>query len=195
MVDPSLPPARSPAGLERRDMQLLLLIVAAAWIALGSWLLFTCYVRPRQHRPQDAPIERGTYHKVEAFVAPLGLRLDNGSVVQPGGIALPAEKAAAERAAARLRELAPAGGDVYVEFDSGPPPEGMSPPPASIWLPPSGQAPPHPFPYEQAKLVGAVLVQEGLVRVDTDQLYFYRNELILLQEDAERHHRGLWAGK
>jgi hypothetical protein len=176
-------------------MQLLLLIVAAAWLALGSWLIFTYYVHPRQHRPQDVPIEKCTYHKVEAFVAPLGLRLDNGSVVQPGGIVLPAEKAAAERAAARLRELAPVGSDVYVEFDSGPPPEGMSPPPASIWLLPSGQTPSHPFPYEQAKLVGAVLVQEGLVRVDTDQLYFYRNEFILLQEDAERHHRGLWAGK
>jgi hypothetical protein len=179
------------------DKRLLWLVLVAAWIALAACFLLTFRPHLLPHQPRESSIPEGTYQRVKDVVPPLALGLQNGWLVQPGGVLPPQDPAEATRAAARLRELAPPGTEVYVEFDSGRAPRlsEAAPIPASIWLPPPGVARAELFPYAEARLVGAVLVQEGLVRVADEQSYLYRNELLLLEDDARRHHRGIWASK
>ena len=190
MPEPAPPkPVRKP--LSWQDQRLLWLLVIAAWLALGAWAIITF----RSHistRLYSLPVEQaGEYHRVEGFVAPLALRLDDGRIVKPAGVAVPGDLPSAERAAARLRELAPPGTDVYVRSEPqiGP---SAGPLPASIWLPPTDTNRPQPFPYDKSRLAGAVLVQEGLVAVDPDQPYMYKSEFEMLEDDARRHGRGLW---
>lgn len=137
-----------------------------------------------------APV--GTYRTVREVSGALVVRMKDGLRVRLGGAAVPEDPAAAARAAARLGDLIPPGTVVYVEIEpraAGAP----TPAPASVFLPPPGAKPVRPFPYEKSQLLGAVLVQEGLVRVRTDEPYRYRNELLGLEDDARRHARGLWA--
>ena len=175
----------------RKDERLLWLLVIAAWLTLGTWAIMTFWPRIATRLYTLPPERSGEYARVEGFVAPLALRLDDGRIVAPAGVAVPTDLQAADRAALRLRELAPLGTDVYIEFEPQiGPPTGVLP--ASIWLPPSGVNRPQPFPYDNARLVGATLVQEGLATVDPDQPYIYKNELEMLEDDARRHGRGIW---
>jgi len=190
MSEPA-PQEPAPATPRRKGEWLLWLLVIAAWLTLGTWALMTFWPQFFSRLYTLPPERTGEYHRVEGFVAPLALRLDDGRIVKPAGVAVPADLQAADRAALRLRELAPPGTDVYVHFEPqiGPPAGALA---ASIWLPPAGTARPQPFPYEKARLVGALLVQEGLVTVDADQPYMYKSELEMLEDDARRHGRGLW---
>jgi len=190
MSEPAPPePARRPVS--RQDQRLLWLLVIAAWLALAACGIVTL----RSHfwsRLRGLPAAtRGEYVRVEAFAAPLALRLDDGRIVKPAGVAVPADPIAAERAAARLRELAPPGTDVFVEPEPQLAPA-PGPLPASIWLPPPGAGRELPFPYERSRLAGAILVQEGLAAVDAAQPYMYKNEFEMLENDARRHGRGIW---
>ena len=83
---------------------------------------------------------------------------------------------------------------VFVERDVGPVPAG-GPVTASVWLLSPGTPQTLPFPYQQSRMAAAILVQEGLVRVNEAKPYLYQNELLMLEDDARRHERGLWAPK
>ena len=189
MVEPQAHPAQRPA-LSPEDKRFAWLVLAAAWMALVAVALIRYY----PHRsPRLAPPGGGTYRAVKELLPPISLRLDDGSVVRLAGLAPPDRPSAAERAAACLRELVPPGTVVYVEIEPAIPSAASAGPAASVWLPPPGSGRPLPFPYGQSRLLGAVLVQEGLVRVDQDQPYMYHNEFLLLEDDARRHGRGMWA--
>ena len=188
------PPPPSPRkGMGPDDKRLMWLVVIAVGMALAAWALMA--LRPRlpwrPGRPTAAPT--GRYEQVREFVPPLALRLESGTVARPAGVAVPGERPAAERAAARLKELAPPGTVVYVEPDPRFGERESAAAPASLWLPPADAARQGPFPYEQSRLIGAILVQEGLVAVDPDEAYLYKNEFQMLEDDARRHRRGLWA--
>jgi hypothetical protein len=192
MPEPAPPkPARRP--LSRQDQRLLWLLVIAAWLAIGAWAVMTF----RAHistRLRALPTETtGEYHRVEAFAAPLALRLDDGRIVRPAGVAVPRDPVAADQASLRLRELVPPGTEIFVEFaPQFPAVAGGGPLPASVWLPPADAAATRPFPYDKSRLVGAILLQEGLVTVDPAQPYMYKNEFEMIEHDARRHGRGLW---
>jgi hypothetical protein len=175
------------------DKRLIWLILVACWLAIAAWAVMTLrpYLFPRSFSPALAP--EGEFHRVEDLIPPFTLRLDDGSEVRLGGIAAPADPAAAGRAIARIRQLAPPGAEVYVQR-----PLGLAPAPgssytASVWLPPARADHTPPFPYGEARLIAQVLVQEGFVPVDEEQPYMYRNELLNIEHDAQRHHRGIWA--
>ncbi|MCX5674103.1 MAG: hypothetical protein NTX87_03770 [Planctomycetota bacterium] len=190
------PPPPSPRkGMGPDDKRLMWLVVIAAWMVLAAWALMT--LRPRlpwrPGRPTAAPT--GRYEQVREFVPPLALRLESRTLARPAGIAVPGERPAAERAAARLKELAPPGTVVYVELEPRSGERESAAAAASLWLPPADAARQGPFPYEQSRLIGAILVQEGLVAVDPDQPYLYKNEFQMLEDDARRHGRGLWASQ
>ena len=189
-ASPQRPARKNPSP---EDSRLLWLLVIAAWLALAAWAIMTFREHLPSHGRRLSPLAAGEYHEVRDFVPPLALRLDNGRVVRPAGVAVPGEAGPADRAAARLRELAPPGAVVYVELEPRLPGAESATLPASLWLPPPDSGRPEPFPYEQSRLIGAVLVQEGLVAVDPDEPYMYQNEFRMLEDDARRHHRGLWA--
>jgi hypothetical protein len=190
MPEPVPPPA--PKALSRKDQRLLWILVIAAWLALGAWAVMT-FRSQISTRMRGLPPERvGEYHRVQGFVAPLALRLEDGRLVKPAGVAVPSDQSAADRAALRLRELAPPGTDIYIELEPQFAAVSGAPLPASIWLPPSDTNRPQPFPFDKSRLVGALLIQEGLVAVDQDEPYMYKNELEMLEDDARRHGRGLW---
>ena len=187
MADP-LPQRRAPGSAV--NQRLLWIVVIACWIIFGLWV----WINVRPHFTRRAPALRpevtGRFLRVETVLAPLGLRLEGGTEVRLAGIAAPDDAGAAARAAARLAELAPPGAIVFVEMEPPPPGDSIRPP-ASVWLPPPALGGP-PFPYDKSRLLGAVLVQEGLVPV-ADEPYLYRNELRMLEDDARRHECGLWA--
>jgi hypothetical protein len=138
-------------------------------------------------------------------VAPLSVLLDDGTpaLARPAGVAPPAAPAAQARLVTRLGELLLPGARVYVEMapkteskaasERAPVPASAAP--ASLWLPPPDADETQPFPYEKARLVAAVLIQEGLAPVNLDEPYVYQNEFLLLEDDARRHGRGLWAAE
>jgi hypothetical protein len=192
MVEPPAnPPARHVMRPEHR--RFLWLILAACWFALAAWALVT-FRLPLAPRRSSPPLRaQGEYHLAQGFAAPLGIQLDDGTLARPAGVLLPEDPADAERAAARLRELCPGGAQVFIEREPQSSGENASHGLASIWLPPPGADRPLPFPYNESRLVGAVLVQEGLVRVDPAQPYMYTNEFLMLEDDACRHARGIWA--
>jgi hypothetical protein len=95
----------------------------------------------------------------------------------------------------RLKELIPAGANIYVEIEPRADGDTREPPGATLLIPPPDAGPDEPFPYEKARMLGALLVQEGLARVDEAALYRYRDELLMLQDDARRHQRGIWASR
>jgi endonuclease YncB( thermonuclease family) len=189
MVSPPAKPAQRPA-LSREDKRFAWVVLVAAWMALTAVLLFRYY----PHRSPTLPSATGgVYRAVGEVVPPISLRLGDGAVVRVAGIAPPALPSATERAAARLMELAPPGTEVYIEIEPSFSGDGTAQPAASVWLPPPASRRPLPFPYGESRLIGAVLVQEGMVRVDPDQPYMYHNEFLLLEDDARRHGRGIWA--
>ncbi len=153
---------------------------------------------PAPPRPGDA--SAGRYLTVREVVPPHGLRLDDGTVVEPAGVRLPDESREAEASAvaARVEALVEAAaGRVYVEPEPGDDGDGASAGPrrASVWLPPEGAAGEDWFPHERMRLLGATLVRDGLLRVDRDAAYVYRNELLMQEHEARRHGRGLWASE
>jgi endonuclease YncB( thermonuclease family) len=113
--------------------------------------------------------------------------------VRIGGVAEPKDAAEAERIAARLRELVPPNSAVFVEIEPRGADDTREAAIATVLVPPPGADPKEPFPYDTSQMLGAVLIQEGLARVDTEQLYRYRTEFESLEADARRWHRGLWA--
>ena len=189
MVEPQAHPAQRPA-LSREDKRFAWVVLVAAWMALIAVVLFRFYPHKSPTLPSTIG---GVYRAVEEVVPPISLRLGEGSVVRLAGIAPPDSRAAVERAAARLSELAPPGTDVYIEIEPAFSGDSPAQPAASVWLPPPASRRPLPFPYGESRLIGAVLVQEGMVRVDPDQPYMYHNEFLLLEDDARRHGRGIWA--
>jgi len=185
-----------PSGLPspRRGPRLLWLILAACWVALGAWA-WHVYLQARPPRYVGLPpMPVGKYETVREVTGPISLLLEGGPEVRLGGLAQPAG-AAAERARARLTELAAPGTVVYVEMEPRPADGAASPAPASVFLPPPGKPRAIPFPYGESRLLGQVLVQEGLARVNPDEPYRYLNEFLALEDDASRHGRGMWASR
>lgn len=168
------------------------LAIAAIATALFAW---RALYGPRGGRRFFAAAKAvGTFHRVQEVSGPVALRMDDGTAVRLAGIAEPTDAAEADLAKARLSELAPPGTLVYVEIE--PVRLGGAPPGkyASVYVPPDGAGRSGPFPYEDSRLVNATLVQGGLVRADSAQLYRYANEFEMLQDDARRNQRGIWSG-
>lgn len=172
------------------------------WISVTAILLTACLavtVSWRVHHPPaihyipppDHP--RGAFREVQELVAPLSLRLDDGTLVRLAGIARPRTPEESERVEARLRDLAPPGTLVYVEPEPVRTTEADTGKFASVYLPPADVDRTRPFPYTEARLLNAMLVQDGLVREDGPQLYRYSNEFEMLEHDARQHERGIWA--
>ena len=190
----SPPPPRPP--MRREDRQLLWMVIVACWLVLAAWAVIRYHPRWLWPTPKMPPPITGRFVTVQGYILPLALRREGGAPLCPAGVTVRGEDLPViEQAAARLADLAPVGAAVYVELD----PfcscdlEGASA--ASIWIPPPGMAQADPFPYPDSRLLAAVLVQEGLARVDERQPYLYKNELRMLEDDARRHGRGLWAAK
>jgi len=187
------PPAQQPAPAPRDpaiDRRLLYALVAC-WVALAGWTVYRFGWGRRGGVPPGAVRPLGRYARVREVAGPLALLLDDGSTVRPGGVADP-PPALAARADTRLRELLPPGATVYLPLSPDAPRPGPAPERASVWLPPAGAPAAEPFPYADSRLLAAILVQEGLLRVDDRTPYLYLNELLLLEDDARRHRRGLW---
>jgi len=182
--------------MRREDRQLLWMVIAACWLVMAAWAVIRFHPRWLWPPPGIRPQVIGRFVTVQGYALPLALRREGGAPLCPAGVTVRGEDLPViEQAAARLADLAPVGAAVYVELD----PfcscdlEGASA--ASIWIPPPGMAQAAPFPYPDSRLLAAVLVQEGLARVDERQPYLYKNELRMLEDDARRHGRGLWAAK
>jgi hypothetical protein len=180
----------------REDRQLLWMVIVACGLVLAAWAGYWFHPRFLWSPPKMPPPMTGQFVTVQGYALPLALRREGGAPLCPAGVTVRGEDLPViEQAAARLADLAPVGAAVYVELD----PfcscdlEGASA--ASLWIPPPGITQADPFPYPDSRLLAAVLVQEGLARVDENQSYLYKNELLLLEDDARRHGRGLWAAK
>jgi hypothetical protein len=186
------PPERRAAPAERR---LLWFVLIAAWLALAGWALFAYRDILRPWRLPMPGVPAGTYRAVREIAGPLTVRLDDGSLVRLAGLAAPATADEADRLRSRLAQLAPPGTSVYVEIEPRLAGDEGGLPPASVFLPPPGTRRPLPFPYSGSRLLGQVLVQEGLARVNESELYRYLNEFLVQQIDAAQHRRGLWASK
>jgi hypothetical protein len=172
------------------------------WVSVAAILLTACLaatVSWRMHHlavihyvpPPDHP--RGTYREVQEIVAPLSLRLDDGTLVRLAGIAKPGTPEESEPLQARLQTLVPPGTLVYVEPEPVRTTETDTGKFSSVYLPPADSARTEPFPYAQARLLNAELVQDGLVREEGAELYRYSNEFEMLEHDARQHERGIWA--
>jgi endonuclease YncB( thermonuclease family) len=112
--------------------------------------------------------------------------------VRIGGVAEPKDAAEAQRIAARVKELVPPNSPVFVEIEPRAADDTREAAIATLLIPPPGADPKEAFPYDTSQMLGAVLIQEGLARVDSEQLYRYRTEFESLEADARRWHRGLW---
>jgi len=174
-----------------RRLLWFLLVVAWTAIVLAAWQFWQTFAPPRFPRVELKP--HGTYDVVEQVSGPVSVRLRHTGEVRLAGVCEPADPAARDRAAAFLRDLLPSGAAVYVEITASARDGAAAPALATVYHPPNGAAPTDPFPYAEATLVARAMVQEGLVRVDAARPYRYRAEFLLLEDDARRHCRGLWA--
>jgi len=173
--------------------RLLWFLVLVAWtaIVLAAWQFWQMFAPPRFPRVELKP--HGAYDVVEKVTGPVSVRLSTAGEVRLAGACDPQEAAARNRALAFLQDLLPVGAEVYVEVEPRAPDAGAATPLATVYLPPQGAARTDPFPYAEAQLVARMMVQEGLVRADAERLFRYRTEFLLLEDDARRHGRGLWA--
>lgn len=165
------------------------LALAGVATALFAWR--TVYPPRRSRHPLPVEKPSGAFHRVQAVLGPLALRMEDGSVVTLAGVVAPQDAAQAARVTARIEALAPPGTRVYVEVEpvrSGGAPATF----ASVYLPPPGASPSRPFPYGDSQLLNATLVQEGFARADLAQLYRYTNEFEMIENDARRNQRGIW---
>ncbi len=194
MVDtPDQPHTHSPHRVE--DRRLLWFILVTCWAAIGmaAWFWFLPRIAPRYPGVELKP--PGAYDTVCEVVGATSLRLERLGQVRLAGTAAPQDAPAAARAAARLKELVGPGATVYVEDEPETPGADEAPPAASVYLPPAGSGEALPFPYGESRLLGAVLIQEGLAKVDAARPYRYLEEFQNLEDDARRHRRGLWAAE
>ena len=175
------------------------LVLLACWVALiaASWKLLPRRRAPRVPLPSPEVAElTGGYDTVEQVGGPLVLHLKDGPAVRAGGVAAPAGEAESDAVEKRVRALVEESrGQVYVERPPAESPAPAGPVDASIWFPPPGAEGRGWFPDPKMRLLGAVLIQEGLARVDRRAYYMYKNELLMLEDDARRHRRGIWAGE
>jgi len=173
--------------------RLLWFLVLVAWtaIVLAAWQFWQTFAPPRFPRVELKP--HGAYDAVEEVTGPVSVRLRSAREICLAGVSEPQEAAARDRAVVFLRNLLPCGAEVYVELEAHAPDGDTAPPLATVYLPPKGAARTGSFPYAEAQLVARILVQEGLVRTCADRPYRYRAEFLLLEDDARRHGRGLWA--
>ena len=194
MVTP--PDPTRPRKPERRPpprQPLIWLLALLCWAAIAAWAWKTY----RLNAPPDLPALhkhiQGAFKTVEEVEGqPLAIRFADGASARLAGLAAPETADAAASALERLKELAPPGTRVYVDFEPVPAESSPGPPPASIYLPPHDAETRMPFPYPESRLLNAELVREGAAKVDPDALYRFRTELGALQDDARRHGRGLW---
>ena len=173
--------------------RLLWFLVLVAWtaIVLAAWQFWQTFAPPRFPRVELKP--HGAYDAVEEVTGPVSVRLNGAGEVRLAGVADPQDAAARNRPSAFLQDLLPVGADVYVEVEPRAPDAGAALPLATVYLPPKGAARTEPFPYAEAQLVARMMVQKGLVRTRAERPYRYRTEFLLLEDDARRHGRGLWA--
>lgn len=171
------------------------LICLFAWASLAFWV----WDAVREAAPARFPRRRlpspGSYDTVRAVTGPAGLRFSDLGEVRLAGVAPPRTGPFHDRAVARLRELAPPGTRVYVEPEASTMDDGRPTPAASVFLPPATAEGDGAFSYQEAMLLAAVLLQEGLARTDQVSRYRYRNEFRMLEADARRHGRGVWSGE
>ena len=184
---------RSPASGPPWPSWLLWGTLAFAWLSLAFWVLHTLdQWRPLRVPRRDLP-PLGVYDAAEAVTGPTTVRLATMGEVRLAGVAEPQAAPESARLRGRLQELLPPATRVYAEPESNAAGEGdEGPRPVSLFLPPEGAGPDRPFPYGESRLVGAVLVREGLARADRDRPYRYHAEFLMLEHDARRHRRGLW---
>jgi hypothetical protein len=189
---PALPPASG--RLRPEDKLFVWLVLITSWLVLAAWGVyqFKPYFQPRP--PSITVRPGGKFITLKEYAGTLTFRSSTGQEITLAGITLEGlDEAARARAGARLRALAPPGTVVFIDSAQGPPINGDKEATASVWLSPKGEM--TPLPPDDLQLLAAVLVQEGLVRVDETRPYIYQTELLMLADDACRHGRGLWAGK
>ncbi len=167
-------------------------VLILAWASL----LFWGWQAVQEHLPVRVPRKAlpplGFFGTVAEATGPLTLRLEGLGEVRLAGVAEPPSPNARAAARGRLLELAPPQTPVYVE-PAWPAPNGDGGARrACVYLRPTGARPDRPFPYEEATLLGAVLIREGLARADRSSTYRYRSEFLMLEDEARRHRRGLW---
>ncbi len=170
------------------------IVLATCWITLvaAAWHLHLRARGPR-HAPADLHGPLGTYARVSAVEAPFLITLDGERAVRPAGLAAPESDAEGETLLKRIRALIEsAAPDVYVARGApGDVPDGGRD--ALVWFPPPEAEPGAWYPAADMQLLSAVLVQEGLARVDPERPCIHQQELEMLQDDARRHGRGIWA--
>ncbi|MEA3368584.1 MAG: thermonuclease family protein [Planctomycetota bacterium] len=164
-----------------------------AWASLLFWGWQAIRERLPVHVPRKDLAPLGVYDAVEGVTGPASVRLKGLGKVLLAGLAEPEASEARAAAGRRLGDLAPPGTPVYVEPEWPASDDGGGF--ASVFLRPPDARADRPFPYADASLLGAVLVREGLARVDPAAPYRYRAEFLMLEDDARRHRRGLWAGR
>jgi len=196
-MNDNVPPTSAP----RRSHPFLWPLLIVAWICIVAGAVHTF----RSQRPAGLPslavlplTPPGAWETVLEPEAPRPLVLCLGRdhqvhAVRIGGAAEPRDAAEADRIMARLKELVPPLTAVYVQIEPRAADDAREPPVATILVPPPGTPHDEPFPYDKSQMLGAVLIQEGLARADTESLYRYRTEFESLEADARRHHRGIWA--
>lgn len=175
------------------DRLLLWGLLATCWLGMGLFAWFRLVPHPPPPYPGPQAEAAGRYDTVAEITGPASLRLARTGEVRLGGVAAPSDADASGRARARLSELAPPGATVYVELEAPGADADGGPPAASVYLPPPGAGEPEPFPYGDARLLGAVMLQEGWLARDAGRPYRYGEEFSTLEDDARRHARGLWA--
>lgn len=184
----------SPSPTKPRRLWLLGLILIISWASLGFWVWHTVREFMPVRFPRKGLAQLGAYDTALAVTGPATLRLADLGEVRLAGVCPPKDATARDRAMGRLRELVPAGTRVYAEAEGGQADAARTLATASVFLPPSSREADRPFPYGEAVLLGAALLREGLARVDRASAYRYRAEFLMLEHDARRHGRGLWAG-